>query len=170
VNITPDMVTAELQRNAEGANKVHYHVLEIFLPVENPEQNEKVKKDAEEVERQLHTGAPFPVVARQFSQHPTAATGGDMGWVSDGQLAAELNTTISKMEVGAISDPVRSTGGWYIGPARAPGANGHQDRRGANGPDRAGRHFAAGASAVSGRSPRTQGPARADHEGGRADS
>jgi len=114
VNITPDMVTAELQRQAEGANKAHYHVLEIFLPVDNPEQNEKVKKDAEEVERQLHQGAPFPVVARQFSQHPTAATGGDMGWVSDGQLAPELNTAVSKMEVGAISDPIRSAGGWYI--------------------------------------------------------
>jgi peptidyl-prolyl cis-trans isomerase SurA len=114
VNITPDMITAELQRNAEGADKTHYHVLEIFLPVDSPEQNEKVKKDAEEVERQLHQGAPFPVVARQFSQHPTAATGGDMGWVSDGQLASELNTALSKMEVGAISDPIRSAGGWYI--------------------------------------------------------
>jgi len=114
VNITPDMVTAEMQRNAEGAGKTHYHVLEIFLPVENPEQNEKVKKDAEEVERQLHQGAPFPVVARQFSQHPTAATGGDMGWVSDGQLAPELNTALSKLETGAISDPIRSAGGWYI--------------------------------------------------------
>jgi peptidyl-prolyl cis-trans isomerase SurA len=114
VTITPDMVSAELQRYAEGANKPHYHVLEIFLPVDNPEQNEKVKKDAEEVERQLHSGAPFPVVARQFSQHPTAATGGDMGWINDGQLAPELNSAIGKMEVGAISDPIRSTGGWYV--------------------------------------------------------
>jgi peptidyl-prolyl cis-trans isomerase SurA len=114
VNITPEMVTAELQRYAEGAHKPHYHVLEIFLPVDNPEQNEKVKKDAEEVERQLHEGAPFPVVARQFSQHPTAATGGDMGWINDGQLAPELNTALAKMDVGAISDPIRSTGGWYI--------------------------------------------------------
>ena len=114
VNITPDMVTAELQRNAEGANKTHYHVLEIFLPVDSPEQNEKVKKDAEEVERQLHQGAPFPVVARQFSQHPTAATGGDMGWVNSGQLAPELEATLAKMDVGAISDPIRSTGGWYV--------------------------------------------------------
>ncbi len=114
VNITPDMVSAELQRYAEGANKPHYHVLEIFLPVDNPEQNEKVKKDAEEVERQIHEGAPFPVVARQFSQHPTAATGGDMGWINDGQLAPELNAALAKMETGAISDPIRSTGGWYV--------------------------------------------------------
>ena len=114
VNITPAMVDVELARYAEGANKPHYHVLEIFLPVDNPEQNDKVKKDAEEVERQLHQGAPFPMVARQFSQHPTAATGGDMGWINANQLAPELEAALSKMEPGAISDPVRSTGGWYV--------------------------------------------------------
>jgi peptidyl-prolyl cis-trans isomerase SurA len=53
-------------------------------------------------------------VARQFSQHPTAATGGDIGWVHDGQLAPELNTALAKMNKGDISDPIRSTGGYYI--------------------------------------------------------
>ncbi|HWX89906.1 MAG TPA: SurA N-terminal domain-containing protein, partial [Rhizomicrobium sp.] len=65
VNITPEMVQVEMARYAEGANKPHYHVMEIFLPVDNPEQDAKVKKNAEEVETQLHQGAPFPVVARQ---------------------------------------------------------------------------------------------------------
>jgi peptidyl-prolyl cis-trans isomerase SurA len=114
VNVTPDMVNVEMARYAEGANKPHYRVLEIFLPVDNPEQDAKVKKDAEEVENQLHQGAPFPVVARQFSQHPSAATGGDMGWINEGQLAPELNAVLAKMEVGAVSDPIRSTGGYYI--------------------------------------------------------
>ena len=114
VNVTPDMVNAEMARYAEGASKTHYRVLEIFLPVDNPEQDAKVKKDAEEVENQLHQGAPFPAVARQFSQHPSAATGGDMGWINEGQLAPELNSVLSKLEVGAVSDPIRSTGGYYI--------------------------------------------------------
>jgi peptidyl-prolyl cis-trans isomerase SurA len=114
VNISPEMIDAEMARNAESANKPHYHVLEVFLPVDNPELDPKVKKDAEEVENQLHQGAPFPVVARQFSQHPSAATGGDMGWINDGQLAPELNVALGKMELGAISDPIRSTGGYYI--------------------------------------------------------
>ncbi|HSS13509.1 MAG TPA: peptidylprolyl isomerase, partial [Rhizomicrobium sp.] len=92
----------------------HYRVLEIFLPVDNPELDAKVKKDAEEVETQLHQGAPFSVVARQFSQHPSAATGGDMGWINEGQLAPELNAALAKLEVGAISDPIRSTGGYYV--------------------------------------------------------
>src|SRR5471032_786280 len=114
VNITPDMVDVEMARYAEGANKPHYHVMEIFLPVDNPEQDAKVKKNAEEVETQLHQGAAFPVVARQFSQHPSAATGGDMGWINEGQLAPELNAALAKMVVGAVSDPVRSTSGYYV--------------------------------------------------------
>jgi peptidyl-prolyl cis-trans isomerase SurA len=114
VNITPEMIQTELARYAEGANKPHYHVMEIFLPVDNPEQDAKVKKDAQEVETQLHQGAPFPVVARQFSQHPSAATGGDMGWINDGQLAPELNAALAKMVVNDVSDPIRSTGGYYI--------------------------------------------------------
>jgi len=114
VNITPEMIAGEMARYAEGANKRHYRVMEIFLPVDNPEQDPKVKKDAEEVENQLHQGAPFPAVARQFSQHPSAATGGDMGWINEGQLAPELNAALAKLETGAISDPIRSTGGYYI--------------------------------------------------------
>jgi peptidyl-prolyl cis-trans isomerase SurA len=115
VNVTPEMVDAEMTRNAEGANKPHYHVMEVFLPVDNPEQDTKVRKDAEEVLNQLHQGAPFPTVARQFSQHPTAATGGDMGWVHEGQLAPELNAELGKMEPNSISQkPIRSIGGYYI--------------------------------------------------------
>jgi peptidyl-prolyl cis-trans isomerase SurA len=114
VNVTPEMIDAEMARYAEGANKPHYRVLEIFLPVDNPELDAKVKKDAEEVEAQLHQGAPFSMVARQFSQHPSAATGGDMGWINEGQLAPELNAALAKLEVGAVSDPIRSTGGYYI--------------------------------------------------------
>jgi len=114
VNVTPEMVDAEMARLAEGANRAHYHVMEIFVPVDNPEQDAKVKKDAEEIVNQLHQGAPFAMVARQFSQHPTAATGGDIGWVYDGQLAPELNKEVAKLEVGQITPPIRSTGGYYV--------------------------------------------------------
>jgi len=114
VNITPEMVDAEMRRHAEGANKPHYRVMEIFLPVDNPEQDGKVKKDAENILVQLRQGAPFAMVARQFSQHPSAATNGDMGWINDGQLAPELNSVLAKLAVGEISEPVRSAGGYYI--------------------------------------------------------
>jgi peptidyl-prolyl cis-trans isomerase SurA len=114
VNVTPEMIDTEMARYADGASRTHYHVMEIFVPVDNPEQEAKVKKDVEEIVNQLHQNAPFPMVARQFSQHPTAASGGDMGWVHEGQLAPELNAALQKMEINAISAPIRSTGGYYV--------------------------------------------------------
>ena len=46
-------MNAELTRYAEGADKPHYLVGEIFFRVDNPDQNAKVLKDAESVEAQL---------------------------------------------------------------------------------------------------------------------
>lgn len=114
VNITPQDIDDELARAKEGHDKPHYLVSEIFLPVESPDQDEKVKKSAEDLVTQMQSGAPFPTIARQFSQSPSAAEGGDIGWVHDGQLAAELNAAVSQLKPGGVSAPVRSTGGYYI--------------------------------------------------------
>ena len=114
VNITPSDVDAEMARLGEGADKQHYLLSSIFLAVDNPDMDAKVLKDAQDILAQLQAGAQFQTVARQFSQSPTAAAGGDMGWVHQGQLPAELDAELQKMQPGAVSQPVRSTGGYYI--------------------------------------------------------
>jgi peptidyl-prolyl cis-trans isomerase SurA len=119
VNITEADVDAELAREAQGANKRHYLVEEIFLPVDSPDQNAKVLKDAENIESQIQAGGQFISLARQYSQSPSAANGGDIGWVYDGQLAPELNAALAKMTSGTISAPIRSIGGYYILALRA---------------------------------------------------
>ena len=114
INITPSDVEAEMARAIEGANKTHYDAAEIFLPVDNSNQDAKVQKEAQDVEAQLAAGAQFPTLANQLSQSPTAAQGGELGLVYDGQLAPELNAALAAMKVGEISKPVRSVGGYYI--------------------------------------------------------
>ncbi len=114
INITPEAVDAEMARISEGANKPHYLVAEIFLAVDNPDQDEKVLKDAQNLETQIQGGAPFQSIARQFSQSPSAAQGGDIGLTYEGQLAPELNAALAKMKPGDMSPPIRSTGGYYI--------------------------------------------------------
>jgi len=114
INITPEAVDAELARISEGASKPHYLVSEIFLAVDNPEQDEKILKDAQNLENQIQGGAPFAAIARKFSQSPSAAEGGDIGLVYEGQLAPELSAALSTMKTGDMSPPVRSTGGYYI--------------------------------------------------------
>ncbi|GAA0543070.1 peptidyl-prolyl cis-trans isomerase SurA [Rhizomicrobium palustre] len=114
VTISPEAVDAEMARIKEGDNKAHFAVSEIFLAVENPDQDEKVRKDAEGLVTQLKSGGQFTSIARQFSQSPSAAQGGDIGVVFDGQLAPELNKVLATMKTGDMSEPVRSTGGYYI--------------------------------------------------------
>jgi peptidyl-prolyl cis-trans isomerase SurA len=114
VNVTPADVDAELARLQEGANKPHFLVSEIFLTVDNPDVDAKVLKDAQDIETQLQSGANFGTVARQFSQSPTAAAAGDLGWVHAGQLPTELDDALQHLQVGAITPPIRSTGGYYI--------------------------------------------------------
>ncbi|HWY61280.1 MAG TPA: peptidylprolyl isomerase [Rhizomicrobium sp.] len=114
VNISQAQVDAELQRYADGAAKPHFLVNEIFLPVSSPEQDPNVLKNAENIEQQIKDGASFGAVAHQFSQNPAAALGGAIGWVHEGQLAAELNAALVQMKPGDLSSPIRSAGGYYI--------------------------------------------------------
>jgi len=114
INITPADIDAELAHLQEGADKPHYLVSEIFLAVDNPDVDAKVQKDAQDIEAQLQSGANFTTVARQFSQSPTAASGGDLGWVHQGQLPTEIDNALKTMQVGGVSPPIRSTGGYYI--------------------------------------------------------
>lgn len=114
INIAPEAVDAEMARIKEGENKAHFAVSEIFLAVDNPDQDEKIRKDAENLVTQIKSGAQFQSVARQFSQSASAAQGGDIGTVYDGQLAPELNKALQTMKTGDMSAPIRSTGGYYI--------------------------------------------------------
>jgi peptidyl-prolyl cis-trans isomerase SurA len=114
INVSKEEVDAELARLTQGADKPHFHVLEIFQPVDTPEQDAKVLKDMMELETQLQQGAPFGTVARQFSQNPSAAQGGDIGIVQQGQLPSELDAALQKMNPGQVSAPIRSAGGYYI--------------------------------------------------------
>jgi peptidyl-prolyl cis-trans isomerase SurA len=114
VEVSKDEVDAELGRLSQGANKPHFLVSEIFLSVDTPEQDAKVLKDAQELEAQVQQGAPFSTVARQFSQNPTAAQGGDIGVVQQGQLPQALDEALVKMRPGEVSPPIRSAGGYYI--------------------------------------------------------
>ncbi len=91
-----------------------FHVAEIFIPVEEPSQAEEAQRFADTVIQQLRAGAPFQVVAAEFSQSQTALVGGDLGWVQPAQLDPEVLHVLSEMPPGAISNPIRVPGGYDV--------------------------------------------------------
>ncbi len=91
-----------------------YHVGEIFIPIDDPAKASDAQRFAETVISELRQGAPFPVVAAQFSQSQTALQGGDNGWERASQLDPAIAGVIREMPPGAISNPVRVPGGISI--------------------------------------------------------
>jgi len=102
------------KRVKENANEPQSRVAEIFLAVDNPQQDDEMRRLAERLIEQMKRGARFSAVAQQFSQSPTAAVGGDLGWLRTEQLSPELAKAVAQMRPGELSPPIRSGAGYYL--------------------------------------------------------
>jgi peptidyl-prolyl cis-trans isomerase SurA len=111
---TPGDMNAEKTALKAELGSTQYHLGEIFVPVTDPTDDQTAKTFANTVIAQLRAGAPFPVIAAQFSQAQTALQGGDLGYVQLSQLDPEVASTVTEMPVGAISNPIRVPGGYEI--------------------------------------------------------
>ncbi len=112
------ITSAEIRQRQDAlkreAGQPEYQISEIFVPVEDPKNGADALRFANTVIGQLHAGAPFPIVAAQFSQSQTALDGGSLGWVQADNLDPEVVEVARAMPVGAISNPIRVAGGYDI--------------------------------------------------------
>jgi peptidyl-prolyl cis-trans isomerase SurA len=99
-------------RGSKG--KPEYLTSEIFLPVSNPNNANETLNNANRLIEQIAGGANFNALARNYSQSASAAVGGDLGWVRQGQLLKNLDTEISQLKKGSISKAIRTIGGYHI--------------------------------------------------------
>ena len=107
-------VAAEQSVLKAQAGQTEYRVGEIFLPIDDPAKAADTQRFADTVIGQLRAGAPFSVVAAQFSQSQTALQGGDLGWVHLNQLDPQAANILKEMPDGAVSNPIRVPGGISI--------------------------------------------------------
>lgn len=111
---TPGDIRAEKAALKAQMGATQYHLAEIFVPVSDPSDDAGARSFANTVITQLRGGAPFPIIAAQFSQAQTALNGGDLGFRQLGQLDQAVAATVQNMPVGAISNPIRVPGGYEI--------------------------------------------------------
>lgn len=102
------------QRIAANATRPQYLLSEIFLPAETEAEFNEMQQGGMRLLEQMQRGAPFPLVARQFSQSPSAAAGGDIGWIASTELQPELQPIAERLQQGQVSMPVRTSSGVYI--------------------------------------------------------
>jgi peptidyl-prolyl cis-trans isomerase SurA len=107
-------IDTRLRMMKEESSQPQYDVGEIFIPVSNPKAEADAQRFADTVIAQLRQGAPFPIIAAQFSQGPTALQGGALGSVGADELDPAVAQLAAQMPIGAISNPVPVAGGIVI--------------------------------------------------------
>lgn len=70
-------------------------------------------KKAEEARKKLTAGEDFLKVSKEYSEHPNAQNGGDMGWVHKDSLD-EINDAVNALKPGEFSKPVQTMYGYAI--------------------------------------------------------
>ncbi len=114
IDVTDPEIDESLRQIKANLGKSENRVAEIFLPVDRPDQANEVLRTARRIQEQLRAGAPFPAMVQQFSSGPSAAAGGDLGWVLPGSLDPALDAAIARLGVNQVSEPIRTQAGWHI--------------------------------------------------------
>lgn len=112
--IGDDQIKAYQKRTEAEAGKPQYQVSEIFIDAQRAGGMAQAEAGAKELIDQLHKGAPFAAVARQFSGAPTAANGGDVGWISPGEMPPEVDQALENQRPGQLAGPIPVKDGVYI--------------------------------------------------------
>ncbi len=114
LRIGQDQIKAVQERMELAASKPQYQIGEIFLDAARIGGMDQAMGGASQLIAQMQQGAPFPAVARQFSGASTAAKGGDAGWVSPGEMPAEVDAVLEQLRPGQLSAPIPVKDGVYI--------------------------------------------------------
>jgi len=114
VRVSEQEITETQARIAANATRPQYQISEIFLPADTEQEFAEMQQGAMRLLEQMQRGAPFPAVARQFSQAPSAAAGGDIGWIAAPELAPELQPIADQLQRGQVSLPIRTRNGVYL--------------------------------------------------------
>lgn len=72
------------------------------------------RAEAESILSRIKAGELFEELAKKYSMDPTASKGGDLGYVSKGQLIPEIEEALFALKNGDLSDVIQSKYGFHI--------------------------------------------------------
>ena len=114
VQVTPEDVDDAMARIKESKGKPEYLLAEIFLRIEDNDNEEAIRQIGQRIMQQLQQGANFAALARNFSQAASANDGGNLGWVRADELGDGLEKPVSQMQPGQVAGPIRTLSGFNI--------------------------------------------------------
>ena len=107
ININENDINEAINQVKKDMSIQKYMVSEIVI-------DKKDAKDIHQLVENLRQDPRFELYAMQFSQSPSAANGGKLGWVSKGALPEILENKIYLMQEGDVSNAILYGNDYYI--------------------------------------------------------
>ena len=106
IEIPPRAVAAYYQKHLEElAQPAQVHARQaVFI----------TQEEAANFRTRVMLGEDFTKLAKATSLGPEAAKGGDLGWVSPGQILRPLDRMLFSLPEGRVSEPVRTDYGYHV--------------------------------------------------------
>jgi peptidyl-prolyl cis-trans isomerase SurA len=104
-------------QKAAAAERVEMNIAQILVGIPqnaSPEQIAARKARADEVMRQLRTGADFAKIAATYSDAPDALKGGEIGWRDPDRLPPLFANELHKLKPGQVTPVIKSNTGFHI--------------------------------------------------------
>jgi peptidyl-prolyl cis-trans isomerase SurA len=115
IRISDSVIDETLNRITATADEPSYRMAEIYIEAsEDIGGPDGALDGAKAMISQLAQGAPFALLAQQFSSAPSAASGGDMGFVKADDVRPEIAAVIPELDDGEVSEPIIVPGGVYV--------------------------------------------------------
>ena len=86
----------------------------ILIKVNEVVSEAEAKARIERVRDRIERGAKFDEQAKLNSEDASAVKGGDLGWISPGDTVPDFESTMNKLKIGELSQPVRTPFGWHL--------------------------------------------------------
>jgi peptidyl-prolyl cis-trans isomerase SurA len=86
----------------------------ILIKVNELLSDTEARQRALVLKERLDNGADFAELARLHSTDLSAAKGGDLGWLYQGDTVPEFEKAMDALKIGVTSEPVRSPFGWHL--------------------------------------------------------
>jgi len=90
------------------------HILIKVTPDADDAQKATARKKIEEIQQKLKNGGDFAALAKEYSEGPSGARGGDLGFFRHGQMVKPFENAAFGLEPGQVSDVVTTRFGYHL--------------------------------------------------------
>ncbi len=91
------------------------HVRHILIKPDEMNSAQDVKVRLEQLKQRIEGGDDFATLARSHSMDAgSAVKGGDLGWISPGDVVPEFESVMNGLKPGQVSEPFQTPFGWHI--------------------------------------------------------